>query len=836
MNTKTLNTLELPKILERLATYASFSAGEALVRALTPATELPEVRTRLTLTTEAVRLLSLRPDTSLGGTHDIREWVHRAALGAVLDYTQYLDILSTLEAARELRAMILRTQEQRDGLPGLAAVANRIAILKRVEAEINRVFDHEGNILDNASPALSKLRVQVRTTHNRLLDKLQQLIHSERGTRVLQEPIVVERNGRYVLPVKADFKGQMRGIVHDQSSSGATLFIEPLAVIELANAWRQAQLEENEEIERILRALSAIIGGEAGAINATIVALAEIDLALAKGKYSQAIDATEPAIAPATSSEGLFLRNARHPLLTGRVVPITIELGHRFRILLITGPNTGGKTVALKTVGLLSLMAQCGLHVPADPGSRLLVFNQIFADIGDEQSIEQSLSTFSSHMKNIINILGQLDDRTLVLFDELGAGTDPVEGAALARAIVTELLERHVLAIGTTHYSELKAFAYATEGVENASVEFDLETLAPTYKLTVGLPGRSNALAIASRLGMQPELVEAARRYLDPHEIRVENLLGSIQQEREGLAEERVQAERARRSLEDQNRELQRQLRNVDQLKREAVADARAGAEAELSELRELLKRVRTETTSATLTREWAEQQSQRLEDAQRDLRARNRRRPQPSTPANTPGLPVPQLQEKRPLRPGDRVRVPAFDSEGEVLTVPDAAGMVEVQLGIFKMRLAAADLERLSGRRDGGDGWSLVSSEDEEPAEPRPSGVRAWQTEEAPRRRTTERSAASVLQRAAQAAPSLEFDIRGWRAEAVEPALDQYLQDAALGGMPMVRIIHGKGTGVLRDVVRNILRRHPLVRGWQPAPLEQGGEGATLAFFDEKR
>ena len=352
-----------------------------------------------------------------------------------------------------------------------------------------------------------------------------------------------------------------------------------------------------------------------------------------------------------------------------------------------------------------------------------------------------------------------------------------------------------------------------------------METLAPTYQLTVGLPGRSNALAIATRLGMQPDLVEAARRYLDPHEIRVENLLGSIQQEREGLAEERVQAERARRDLEEQNRELQRHLRNMDQLKREAVADARAGAEAELSELRELLKRVRTETTSATLTREWAEQQSQRLEDAQRDLRSRNRRRTPPSSAAAPPGVPAPPLQEKRPLRPGDRVRVPAFDTEGEVLTVPDADGMVEVQLGIFKMRLAAADLERLPGRRDGGDGWSLVSTDEEEPAPPRPAGARAWQTEEAPRRRTTERSAASVLQRAAQAAPSLEFDIRGWRAEEMEPPLDQYLQDAALAGMPMVRIIHGKGTGVLRDVVRTILAATPSCAAGSPPPSSKAAK-----------
>jgi DNA mismatch repair protein MutS2 len=831
VNAKTLTTLELPKILERVARHASFSAGEALVRGLAPATDLPEVRRRQQLTTEAVRLLNLRPEVSLGGIHDIRDRVRHAELGAILDAEEYLNILSTLEAARQLRGLILKTQEQKDGLPGLAGLADRIALLPRLEAEFRRIFDPEGNILDSASAALGKIRARVRVAHNRVREKLNQIINSERGGHALQEPIIVERGGRYVLPVKADFKGQLRGIVHDQSASGATLFIEPLGVVELANEWRQAQMEEAEEIERILRALSAQIGAESGVITATVDTLAQIDLALAKAKYSQGTDATEPALGLAgPDREGIFLRNARHPLLTGRVVPITVELGQRFHMLLITGPNTGGKTVALKTVGLLTLMAQCGLHVPADPGSRLLVFRQVFADIGDEQSIEQSLSTFSSHMRNIITILGQVDSQTLVLLDELGAGTDPTEGAALARAIVHHLLERGALTIATTHYSELKAFAYATEGVENASVEFDIETLAPTYKLTVGLPGRSNALAIATRLGMTPELVEAARSYIDPTEVRVENLIDGIRQEREALAEERVRAERARRAVEDQGRELQTQLRNIDRLRQEALNDARRQAEEEIAEVRELLKRVRTDAEAGALTRQWVADNAHRLEETQRDLRQRRRQRPA-ATPA--PGVPTPAPQEApRPLRPGDRVRVPTFDAEGDVLTVPDSSGMVEVQVGMFKMRLVADELERVRRPRQDGDGWSLTSDADAAPSAAR-SGARAWHTDEGGRR-ANERSGASVLQRAAAAAPSLEADYRGWRAEEVEPALDQYLQDAALAGMPMVRIIHGKGTGVLRDVVRTILKRHPLVRGWQPAPIEQGGEGATLAFFDK--
>ncbi len=654
MNAKTVAVLELPKVLARVAGYTAFSASHAAAVALEPATALAEVRHRQQLTSEAGRLLDLRPDTGLGGVHDVRESVRRAELGAVLDVHDFLAIQSTMEAGQELRSAILRLEEQKGGLPALAELAERITPLPRLDAEIRRTFDKDGNIPDSASPALGRIRAQVRVAHDRLMTRLQQILNSSAGEHALQEPIISMRGDRYVVPVKSDFRGQLKGIVHDQSSSGATLWVEPLAVVDLGNEWRKLQLDEQEEITRILRELGRQVGAQAGPLTTLVVTLAQIDVALACGRYSEAIGGVEPGLgvpgpqtaragagrkdpaarnAPAAdeSQQGILLRSARHPLLSGTVVPITVELGERFRVLVITGPNTGGKTVALKTVGLLTLMAMCGLHIPADPGSRLLVFEQVFADIGDEQSIEQSLSTFSSHMSNIIGILRGLTDRTLVLLDELGAGTDPQEGAALARALIEHVLASGALAIATTHYSELKAFAYTTEGVENASVEFDVETLAPTYRLTVGLPGRSNALAIATRLGLQPDVVQQAQRFLDPADVHVETLLEQIRHEREQAAEERAAQERARRQVEERRRELDRQLRDVDRLRQEALVEARAQADNELAELRDLIQQVRVESETNAVTREWVRQQAQRIETAQKDLRATNRRKAAPA-------------------------------------------------------------------------------------------------------------------------------------------------------------------------------------------------------------
>src|ERR671933_983584 len=533
---RTFRTLELGKVLERLAANTSFSLSREAALALRPATELPTVQELQHQTAECVRLLDMGVDVSMGGAHDIRAGVTRAERGGALDPTQLLDVRSTLECAERIARTLGRLDES---YPWLQAQRHRMGHFRGITSAIAGAINDRGEVMDSASPALQRIRSELRVTHTRLVDRLNAMLASAQYRNAVQEALVTTRNGRYVIPIKAESKGQVKGIVHDQSGSGATLFIEPLAVTELNNQWHQLQLDERDEVERILHELSAGIGKQAAAILSTVEALAAVDLGLAKARYGALLRATTPRL----NDDGrIDLVGARHPLLGGHVVPIDVSLGDEFQVLVITGPNTGGKTVALKTVGLLTLMAQAGLHIPADERSVVSVFAQVFADIGDEQSIEQSLSTFSSHLRNIIAMLERVTPDSLVLLDELGAGTDPTEGAALARAIVATLLERGPLAVATTHYSELKSYAYTTPGVENASAEFDVETLTPTYRLLTGIPGRSNALAIASRLGLDPAVIERARGYLSPEEVQVDTLLGQIQAERETAETARAQA------------------------------------------------------------------------------------------------------------------------------------------------------------------------------------------------------------------------------------------------------------------------------------------------------
>ncbi|HEX8218183.1 MAG TPA: Smr/MutS family protein [Chloroflexia bacterium] len=852
MNDKSLHTLEFHKVRERLASYASFSAGKAVALELVPLTDITQVRRNQRITSEAVRLLSLRPDVTLGGARDIREMVRRAELGSVLDPGEVLMVLDTLRASRILHGVITRTAEQRGELPTLAFIADGLTLLPKLEQEIERCISEDGQVLDSASPTLGKIRVGIRTAHNRLMQRLQQLISSEAAGRALQEPIITLRNGRYVVPVKRDFQGMLKGIVHDQSNTGSTLFVEPLAVVDLGNEWRQLQLEEQQEIERILRELGGLIGEKGDAIRTNVEILADIDLALAKARYSIAIDAREPELVeprikgpdptrpidnrerrPQTHTQprpsqdgqpdqiqnpkpkiqnprGLYFKNARHPLLTGKVVPITIELGGRFRMLVITGPNTGGKTVALKTVGLLTLMSQAGMHIPAEDGSRAVVFKDVFADIGDEQSIEQSLSTFSSHMSNIVGILRRATRDTLVLLDELGAGTDPQEGSALARAIISTILDIGALAVCTTHYSELKAYAFSTPNVENASVEFDVETLSPTYRLMIGVPGKSNAFSIASRLGLNPMVIDKARRYIDPESQRVEDLIEDIRTQREAAKSELGTAEQARRELDQRRQELDRRLAEADELKARAAEEGRAQLEGELetlrSELRQLRARVEaglTATSDETLTRQWVKDAQVRAEEMERELRSKAnaqkkaRHRPQPSKAPRAGEQGKPHV-----LSPGDMVFVQSLSSEGEVLTAPDAGGQVDVQVGAFKMRVPVANL---SLRRT-----ASAASAAREAASAGMS--RSYNTPAMPAE-----------------TPRLEYDYRGWRAEEALEDLDQRLNDATLVGMPFIRIIHGKGTGALRQAMREYLRKHPVVKEIEPAPVEQGGEGVTI-------
>src|SRR5437868_13191234 len=506
MHQKSVLTLEYPKIMEKVAKEAAFSASKELVKELQPTPNLEEARRRLAFTTEAYQLIELRNDAGVQAAHDIRPQVVRAAREGVLSPHDLLEVLATIQSAIHVARLIEKLDTETFPLMHKlgANIPQRPHLARRIEETISQ----EGEVLDTASPTLRKLRFDIRGANQRLQDRLRTLVH-EFGN-ALQEPIVTIRSDRYVIPVKAESRGQVRGIVHDQSASGATVFIEPMVVVELNNKLRQLQIEERQEVERILRALSLEIGKEAEPLTRDVEMLAEFDLHLAKARYGRMTRSTEPSL----NDQGrIDLRNARHPLLTGKVVPINFHLGREFFMVVITGPNTGGKTVALKTVGLLTLMAQAGLHISADSGSRAVMFKDVFADIGDEQSIEQSLSTFSSHMSNIISILKQADRESLVLLDELGAGTDPQEGSALARAIITYILEVGSLAVCTTHYSELKAFAFNTPGVENASVEFDVNTLSPTYRLMVGVAGRSNALAIASRLGLNADIIEQAKQF-----------------------------------------------------------------------------------------------------------------------------------------------------------------------------------------------------------------------------------------------------------------------------------------------------------------------------------
>ena len=831
ISAQTLETLEFPKILERLARHTSFSASHELALGLLPSTDVATIQRALALTSEARRLLDERPDTTIGGARDIRGAVGLARRGGMLEAATLLEVSSTLASGRRLRTTLLKLDAAQ--FPLLQEYAYDLPNLPAVEDAITTTIGDDGTVLDSASPLLGRLRSEVRVAFGRLQEKLQNIINSSQYAEALQEPIITVRNGRYVVPVKAGSKRTVRGLVHDQSASGATLYIEPMVVVDLNNKWRELQLAEEEEVARILAELSGRVGEYATPIVAGIEAIATIDLAFAKAKYALALKCVAPEIvalddpaAPVVASPDpqlpavpLVLNQARHPLLEqATVVPTDLRLGGDFRMLLITGPNTGGKTVALKTTGLLALMAQAGLHIPATAPARLPVFGQIFADIGDEQSIEQSLSTFSSHMTNIIRILAALEaaradwqsvepQTALVLLDELGAGTDPVEGAALARAIIERLLELGVLGVATTHYAELKAFAYATDGVENGSVEFDVETLAPTYRLKIGIPGRSNALAIATRLGLEPALVDRARSMMAREDAQVEDLLAGIHRERAASAAELQRMEELRADAEKYRDRLAAELHEFESRRDAEWQAARDQIDTELREVRGQLRRLRDEFRSVSVTRQWMEEAEQRLQAAQ--SQAKEVQRPQPpaiAATAATVAAPAPaeQPQAPRPIQVGDTVLVRSVGLEGEVLSIDADDGTAEVQVGGFRMQAELAELRR--------------------PTRSERNNARAEARRPEPAR-TALPPAPDV---------SLNFDMRGWRAGDVAERLERYLNDAYLAGLPYVRLIHGKGTGALRQIVRDVLKSHPLVASFGGGGSD-GGEGVTVARLNER-
>ena len=776
MNDKSLKVLEWPKIRELVATRASFSLSREIVQELEPKVQLNEVTKELSLTSEAVRLLWKHGDAPFGGASDIRAVVGRARLGGILDPDQLLPIGDFLYCVAQLKKYL------NDEEGPLVELGSSLISLPQLKAEIERCIDHDGSVRDHASPELARLRTKMRTLANRIRERLDSLVHSTAMQKVLQDPIVTVRNGRYVVPVKSEYRSKFQGIVHDQSGSGATLFMEPAFAVELNNDLSVTIQEEQAEVQRILKRLSALVSDEGTTLLDNLTFVTELDCIFARARYSRAIDGIEPAM----NDQGqIRIKQGRHPLLTGNVVPIDVWLGHDFHVLVITGPNTGGKTVTLKTVGLFSVMAQAGLHIPAAAGSSLSIFKGIYADIGDEQSIEQSLSTFSSHMTTIVGILNELGPNSLVLLDELGAGTDPTEGAALATAILEYLRSRNIHTIATTHYSDLKSYAYTHDGVENASVEFDLKTLRPTYRLSIGIPGKSNAFAISKRLGLSEQIVEQAQTLLSSDHMQVEDMIGEMESNRRQAEQAKISAELLRKEYEELKITYESRLADFEERKSEILDQARTEAQtlleqthAEVNNILGAVRRMGREELEESV-KEYREQIA-----AKSQLLGEKRKQKEKS-------------QGPADLKPGEEVRIKSLRQNGFVLETPTASGDVQVQAGIMKITVKVEDLERVESTKT-----------------------------------TSQNRKASGTTRSHLAKSSSirnEIDLRGKTVEEGLTVVDKYLDDAFLSSLARVRIVHGKGTGALGAAIQDYLGAHPHVQAFRYGAPNEGGHGVTV-------
>jgi DNA mismatch repair protein MutS2 len=795
MDSSSLETLELGKILARLAGMAAFSASQELARALRPTSDLRQAREWQAETSEACRLLSDNERLSVGGARDVRASVDAAERGAVLEPDAILDVKHTLLSARSLQRTFGELGSQ---FPSLSAIAEALEPHTELINEIAGVLDERGEVRDDASPELASLRAELLVARERLTRRLQKLLTDPRIVGMLQEPIITLRDGRFVVPIRAEFKGKVKAVIHDQSSSGATLFVEPLEVVELNNHVRELELAERDEVRRLLATLSAHIGQHIEGIVRTVEALARLDLAFTKARLAGEMQAVEPVLKAFKSNAGkshpgstLKLHAARHPLLDPQsVVPVDLVLDEETYGLVITGPNTGGKTVTLKTAGLLALMAQCGLHIPAASGSELSVFSGIYADIGDEQSIEQSLSTFSSHIAKNIAILERADDRSLVLLDELGAGTDPQEGAALARAILDSLMERRITTLVATHYPELKAHAHALAGAKNASVEFNLESLRPTYRLIIGLPGRSNALAIAERLGLDERIVRRARGMLAPGEVQADRLLGEIHQQREFARRALTEAEKTQTEAGALREELSRRLQLIEQERHEVLEEAHQQAQEELEALGDEIRHLRRRLKQAARPLEEVTQIEREAQALEQQVEG-----PIPSE------IEIPGAPEEASLGVGDRVLLPALQAEGLITALDDE--QVDVQIGRLRVR---ARLDELA---------PLAAGEQAAGASTR---RRLWRAAE-----ETGSTPAGVH------TPALELNLRGKTVDEALLELDRRLDAAYLAGMPFLRVVHGKGTGRLRQAVREALKDNAYVDSFESGAPSEGGDGVTV-------
>jgi DNA mismatch repair protein MutS2 len=783
MDERTLRILEFAKIRERLASRTVTAVGRELAEALLPAGDIEIVRAALAETVEAEEL-TRDGEVPLRGTRDVRDGLQRASIGATLNPEELLALRDTLTTIRRCKGYV---QARGDRVPGLADLARTMATFEPLEESIGQVVADDGSIPDTASRELARLRREQRTTQAAVRERLEALLRGPHA-RMLQEPIITTRGNRYVVPVRAEHKGHFPGILHDQSSSGATAFMEPLAVIPLGNRLRELQIEERDEVQRLLAELSGQAGAQAGPIRVAYDAVGRVDFGVAKALLAASMRAAPPAI---RGDGALRFVAARHPLLSGEVVPIDVWLGGEFTTLVITGPNTGGKTVTLKTIGLLTLMAQAGLYLPAAGGSEAAVFPQVFADIGDEQSIEQSLSTFSSHMGAIIGILRQISGPALVLLDEIGAGTDPTEGVALARALIEHLHQRRARTVVTTHYSELKALAYNHPGIRNASVEFDTETLRPTYRLQIGLPGRSNALTVAARLGLDQAVVEKARAFVGTQAMEIDRILGDIEADRRAYEFELGEASRARVEAEATQARLDAEFARLRAERQKIVGRLRDEAETLLGRARREIEAIIDALKAGSMG------------DAAREARSRLRALAETLTAAEEDAEPSTEVSGAplTEVQPGQAVFIRSLRRTGTVLSSADSRGDVEVEAGGMRVKVG---LDGLSAVEAGAAPGAL--------AEPRSARTGAI---------------------AAPGPVPLSISLRGERVDEALPRLDKYLDDAFVARYRHVTIIHGKGTGALRRAVHDFLRRHPHVRAFRLGERGEGESGATVVELD---
>lgn len=779
---KTLNKLELPRILDLLAGFCTSSLGKELVGQMEPSQDLEQLILWQQETTEARDIWRLYPNLPLGGIRDIRGQLRRAELGASLEPGDFLAIDDTIRSGRRLRRFCL---EMKESYTNIKKYAEQIVTFPDLESVFERTFDPEGNIKDEASSELHQLRKKVVNLNEKIKSKLESIVHSQSNQKYLQDNLITIRGDRYVIPVKQEYRNHFPGIVHDQSSSGATLFIEPNAVVELNNELRTVVVKEKQEIARILQNLTNRVSAYLDDLKRTVESLAHLDLIFAKGRLSEKMDGIEPLL---NKNGQIRLLKARHPLIQGKVVPITVELGYDFHTLVITGPNTGGKTVSLKTVGLLCLMAQLGLHIPAEVGSSVAIFDHIFADIGDEQSIEQSLSTFSAHMKNIIDIVGQVNSSSLVLLDELGAGTDPTEGAALARALLEFFHDVGAKTIATTHYSELKTFAYSTPGVKNASVEFDTVSLRPTYKLLIGLPGRSNALEIALQLGLPKQLITSARNFISQEELHVSDMIQDLEENRRATLKEREEVKLVKKEVENLKFELEKERLALKEKENSIIVKALAEAESIIKESKRkaenILSELHSDLTLETIRAQEriAQQAKEELKRAERALEEKSEKFKKDSS------KPLEKIQI------GDTVLIHSLGQKGIVLTLPNQQGEVFVQAGILKVNVKTTDLREVK---------------DEEKTITFSPGLQ------------------KVIGNSNEI--TNELDLRGLTVDEALDKVDKYLDNAVLSNLGCVYLIHGKGTGALRRAIQDHLQYHVHVKSLRLGEQGEGGTGVTV-------